>query len=73
MIINVKDAKTNAVFTDINEGECFRYNGDYYIAAHDPDRDTEYFGVNIANGEVRDFDSFDKVLALTSEISFKEI
>ena len=73
MTINFNEKKTNAIFNDINEGDCFLYNGSFYIMAHDEDRDTEYFGVNLANGQVRDFDSYDAVQALTAEVNFKNL
>lgn len=73
MTINFNDKNTNAIFNDVDEGECFLYNGSFYIMAHDKDRDTEYFGVNLANGAVRDFDSCDEVQVLTAEVTFKEL
>lgn len=73
MTINFNDKNTNATFNDINEGDCFLYNGSFYIMAHDEDRDAEYFGVNLANGEVRDFDNYATVQALTAEVSFREL
>ena len=73
MTINFNDKNTNAIFNDIGEGECFLYNGNFYIMAYDENRDAEYFGVNLANGEVRDFDNSAAVQALTAEVSFREL
>ena len=37
MILNVN--KNNTYFDGIDSGECFAYNGGYYIMAHDTDTD----------------------------------
>ena len=73
MTLNVNKDNCNSYFDGIAEGECFLYNGNYYIMAHDCERDVEYFGVNLATGEARDFEGSDKVQALTATVSFKEI
>lgn len=73
MTLNINKPVTNTTFDSIGDGECFRYNGDYFMMVHDENRDTEYFGVNLATGAVRDFDSYDKVQAVTATVTFKEI
>lgn len=72
MTINVNRNNCNGYFDGVGDGECFLYNGDYYIAAHDTEND-DYFGVNLATGEVRNFDNSDRVQTLTATVSFKEI
>ena len=71
MTINVKN--TNEVYYDaIGNGECFAYNGAYYILAYDEDRD-DYFGVNLADGHIKYIPSDARVTALTGSVSFKEL
>ena len=72
MYINVRNDNCDAYFDGIGNGECFLYNGAYYIAAYDEMND-EYFGVNLATGATKAFDSSCKVKALTATVSFKEI
>ena len=71
MTINAKK-NTNAYFEDICAGECFAYNGAFYIMAYDENKDY-YFGVNLANGETKIFTTDVQVQSLTATVSFKEI
>lgn len=71
MTINVKN-ENEVYFNDIGEGECFAYNGAYYILACDEDRD-DYFGVNLADGRTKFIPNDAKVTALTATVSFKEL
>ena len=71
MILNVNNT-TNAYFDGISSGECFAYNGSYYIMAHDAAMD-KWFGVNLSDGIARSFDNSCRVQKLTAEVNFKEL
>ena len=71
MILNVNN-KVNNYFDDINGGECFAYNGSYYIMAYDDDAE-EWFGVNLSDGTTKSFDGDCRVQRLTAEVTFKEL
>lgn len=72
MTINVNRNNCNGYFDGVCDGECFLYNGDYYIAAHNVKTD-DYFGVNLATGEARDFEGSESVQKLTATVTFKEL
>ena len=72
MTLNVKRPVANANFEDIGKGECFIYNGDYFMVVYDVDRD-EWQGANLATGDMRTFNDDEVVTALTATVSFKEI
>ena len=71
MTINVNKPAINFRFEDIDSGECFIYNGDYFMVAYDEDED-EWFGVNLVTGDKRKFDGDEHVTSLTAIVSFKE-
>ena len=72
MIINANKNDINASYGDIKIGECFSYNGDFYMTVYDENEDCD-FAVNLGNGRVRWFDDNTAVHALTATVSFKEI
>ena len=71
MILNVNNTG-NVYFDGVDNGECFSYNGSYYIMAYDADTD-KWFGVNLSDGCTRYFDNSDRVRKLTAEVTFKEL
>lgn len=71
MTINVNH-KNDACFDDIDSGECFAYNGSYYIMAYDDIAD-EWFGVNLSDGTIKSLDNSCRVQRLTAEVTFKEL
>ena len=70
MTINVNN-KTDTYFVDIEAGECFAYNGKYYMMAYG--NDGVSFGVNLSDGSSQYFEDDCKVLSLTAEVTFKEL
>ena len=72
MTINVKRPTANASFEDIAKGECFIYNGDYFMVIYDENRD-EWYGANLATGDMRTFNGDEIVTTLTATVSFKEV
>lgn len=70
MILNINN-KTDTYFDGIDAGECFAYNGNYYMLARGNDGIS--FGVNLSDGSYNYFDDDCRVLRLTAEITFKEL
>lgn len=69
MTLNVN--KTDAYFIDIEAGECFAYNGKYYMLAYGDDGIS--FGVNLSDGSCKSFEDDCQVQSLTAEVTFKEL
>ena len=71
MRLNV-NYKAVSYFDGIKDGECFAYNGSYYIKAYDNVAE-ERFGVNLSDGNCEFFEDDCQVQKLTATVTFKEI
>lgn len=68
MTLNVNN-KIVDCFTNINNGECFAYNGGYYRMTYNADTD-EWFGVKLSDGVIKRFDNNCRVQRLYRRIDY---